>query len=294
MKIHLKRKAKVLATAATFVMLIGLYMHHFIPVDATVGTFFDLSLEVEHFMDTAESEGNVEIQVAIPTTIDFYLDPLNVTGLGTIFSPDYSIINYSNVDVILEISGLAYSFSDNGSFMSYNRPLTNEDDSYYKNVFMFLRHIVNPLIDLDGDIADITVEQLYDNQNDDFIITDQTEGSILTIILKAANYDDNGNFLSLNEDSIFLFSIMGDITSGENEVWKSGDLKINMVYSWKALIPDNANTVIDDTTSIFNNDTSGTFDNGNDDTSGTFDNGNTGNGNGDGTITEPTNSAFGE
>gem|GEM_PF-2405031 len=219
-----------------------------IPVDGEVPEEDDnLDSEDKHLIEEIFTDSDdIKIQVGIPTTIDFYLDPFNFGRNGTLFSPEYSIINYSNVDIELQIKDLMYTYSDNGTFLSLTEAPNRSESRDEKAVFMFLRHIVHPLIDLNGELADLTVEQLYDHRNDDFIITDNAEGEVLTIHLKAANYDDDGNFVSLNEDSVFLFTILGDIDIGSSAPWKSGDLKLSIVYSMEAVMPDFSELNIDD------------------------------------------------
>ncbi|MCL2050604.1 MAG: hypothetical protein FWG91_02570 [Lachnospiraceae bacterium] len=179
----------------------------------------DYTPESHSYDEVTTPFDDVNIQVAIPLSLDFILDPYNISGQGTLFAPEYSIANYSNIDIELEIHDLAYSFSDNGDFLSLTEAPNQDEEAQEKMVFMFLRHLMEP-------------------QNDDFIITDQADGAVLSIRLEAANYDENGEFVSLNESSIFRFTIMGAVTNGLSAPWKSGDLKLNMVYSWSAYVPE--------------------------------------------------------
>lgn len=197
-----------------------------------------LCLPPQFFARAETPKDDAMIQVSLPASLDFFLDPYDLSGRGTLFSPEYSIINYSNVDIELELYDFAYSFSDNGSFLSCAEAPDREVKLYEKAVFMFVRQIVKPRIDESGNLAESSDAQIFDRSNEDFIITDTAEDSVLKIRLKAANYDEDGSFVSLNEDSVFLFTLMGDITNGHSAPWKTGDLELKMVYRWEAILPE--------------------------------------------------------
>ena len=168
-----------------------------------------------------EFDEEVIIRVSVPCNLDFYVDPYNFSGNGHIFSPEYSIINYSNVDVELNILDLAYHFSGNGSFFASTEPLDTTISRDAKGVFMFLRQITEA-----------------SERINDFIITDNAENAVFTLILSAAEYDEEGEFVELNEGSSFYFTIMGDVSIGNSAPWLSGDVWIEMLYSWDAIVPE--------------------------------------------------------
>lgn len=207
----------------------------------------DTVLEPESTEPMVSTEHTESIELAepvlrllVPTKINFILDPYGIAGDRTLDSPEYSIINYSNVDVDVEINELAYSFSDNGTFFASTQPLDLTQEEEDKAVYMFLRRIAHPSLNEMDELEESSAAQIKHADNDDFLILDTNDGSSFKIRLKAANYDENGGFLSLNEDSVFLFKIMGDIRMGHSAPWKSGDLSLHMVYSWTPVTESSA------------------------------------------------------
>ncbi len=234
---------------------------------------------------------DVIARVVLPTTLDFYIDPMDLTGNGTLFSPEYAIINHSNVDIEFSITGLHYVFSEDGQFLSFAEPFDTRLEREENAVYMYLRQIdstqfhfadsspANTDKDIqnffpDAENSEAKTQDFYldtetqeflaseetqdyltatisstlstiasDNIGQasavpDYIITDKNDGDPLTFVLKASNYDEDGNFVSLNQDSIFLFTLMGEASSGTSEPWKTGDMKINMVFNWETIEPE--------------------------------------------------------
>lgn len=74
----------------------------------------------------------------------------------------------------------------------------------------------------------------------DYLITDQLRDDDLQIILRAADYDENGNFIALNPGSTFSFKFMGGIADGTSAPWLSDDVWLQMIYSFEVITPEYA------------------------------------------------------
>lgn len=164
------------------------------------------------------TEANVEIAdtvyiVNFPTSVKAYLDPENLSGLGEIFSQKYQIANYGNTDVAIKINNIDVIYNFTQELYEFSDEAVEEDGSDKK--------IMN-------------IQMIWDNKNENIEkVLDIEEGKNdeYVIYLKAAKYDENGNFVEINPAGRGEFYFSGSINSNHNINWFNGELSVNFGYS---------------------------------------------------------------
>lgn len=178
--------------------------------------------ELEALVDNAENLDFAEssmLTVVVPSNLDFQLDPLEVHGKGQIYSDNFLIQNYSNTDVTVKLENIKYTFVNETDFLSLDMPpeipFGIRNPSKLKEVYMLLH---------------------YENRDyENFVITTKEKSETADIILAAAEYDEDGNFVELNADSTLIFSFTGIVNHLPAIEWEDKDFSVSIEYT---LIPD--------------------------------------------------------
>jgi hypothetical protein len=193
------------------------------------------------------------LNVSLPANLDYFVDPIDLAGYGTLFSPIFRISNHGLTDVALKIWDIAYNFSDNGSFLSYTELPDSEIERYEKAIFMLLRQVYeddyvdyddsefeySDYLDLHYDDPDYdAVPEIIYDKDIEYLVTNQVRDEGFVVLLKAAEHDEDGNFIALNPGSTFGFELTGGIADGTSAPWLSGDVWLQMVYSFEIILPD--------------------------------------------------------
>jgi len=140
------------------------------------------------------------MNVALPVSFDFIIDPLELFGRGTVYSDTYTITNHGDTAVIFSIADAAAIFEENGDIVPLARPFDNNTASERKEIYL--------MIDFNrDDVAPI-------------VITDAESAKTASIILSAAG----------GEQSTCEITISGSINPYPAEMWENGDVKFNLTY----------------------------------------------------------------
>lgn len=204
------------------------------------------------------------VKLNCPTDYPFILFNNSSDARG-ITSETYYITNYGSNDIKIDLSNIRMEISD--SVRELSAPIDSTYQSNTKDVFAFLK--VLPA-DTNAATAPNTIpdpntapkinipDQDETPKSGDFILTGAHKTTDYSIILKAANCDENGNFISYNPDSIFSFQLAGNITPNKELAWQPGDLSLKVSVKYTILTKqaslktdaDQANDSTDSTTTV--------------------------------------------
>ena len=150
--------------------------------------------------------------VSFPTRTMAYLDPGNLSGEGQIFSEQYIVENYGNTDVVVRINNIKIeSYSPESIYeFSHDEIIDNQTEEKKLNVNMVWEN--------DGDKSEKILNVIEGVADED------------VLILKAAEYDENGEFISLRESSRGRFYFTGTLNTNANIVWQEKDFSVRFNY----------------------------------------------------------------
>lgn len=157
-------------------------------------------------------ENNNIYSVSFPTRTMAYLDPGNLSGEGQIFSEQYIVENYGNTDVVVRINNIKIeSYSPESIYeFSHDEIIDNQTEEKKLNVNMVWEN--------DGDKSEKILNVIEGVADED------------VLILKAAEYDENGEFISLRESSRGRFYFTGTLNTNANIVWQEKDFSVRFNY----------------------------------------------------------------
>ena len=150
--------------------------------------------------------------VSFPTRTMAYLDPGNLSGEGQIFSEQYIVENYGNTDVVVRINNIKIeSYSPESIYeFSHDEIIDNQTEEKKLNVNMVWEN--------DGDKSEKILNVIEGVADED------------VLRLKAAEYDENGEFISLRESSRGRFYFTGTLNTNANIVWQEKDFSVRFNY----------------------------------------------------------------
>ncbi len=161
-------------------------------------------------MKTSDNERNMVYNVSFPTKVKAYLDPGNLSGKGEVFSDVYTIKNYGRGSVLIKIKNIKITCKgENYEFLDQR---IEESDSTTKkiNINMIWKNQYENIE---------RVLHISDKVIDEYVLS-----------LKAAEYDDDNEYVELNEDSIGSFYFSGTLNANPNIVWESGEINLKFDY----------------------------------------------------------------
>lgn len=163
--------------------------------------------------DSAALDSILDIQV--PYDLPFMIDPIERSGNGQVYSETFRIDNYGGTDVYVHFTSIQYIFANGEDFFSLDEPFDVDKESPLKELYMTLE---------------------YENHDrSPFVIRDFEQAELEPILLEAAEYDDDGNFIALRENSTVRFHFSGSVNHAPLEPWASGDVKVSIRYSIEEL-----------------------------------------------------------
>jgi|GEM_PF-6757299 len=148
------------------------------------------------------------ISVQLPMSLDFTIDPFEVNGRGQIYSDEYTICNFGETDVILNIAEINVSFANDTDFEPLSQPFNGTRGTDRKAIYLI-----------------IEFGQYF---LQDVVLTDPSNPAQITVGLDAPDgYDD---FYSE-----FAFRFSGSVNEHTPHEWRQGDVKVTMIYSLEAV-----------------------------------------------------------
>ncbi len=212
---------------------------------------FSLCLPYTYTVSAQPPVTSPVLNVSFPTSLDFYIDSHDLTGNGTLFSPAYEIVNYSSLDVIISVDSLYYTLPEDSQIETCSVPPDKDDENSERAVFMMFRPVSPAELDEDEDkLIGGEPDWLMSRRDNDYIISEASEDTAIKIYLEAADYDEDGNFISLNEQSTFRFALVGDVRSDSSDEWQSGDISFKIVYSWDIAEPEASEVLTEEMTTF--------------------------------------------
>ncbi len=172
-------------------------------------------------VETADEEPVPEsreiiVQVAMPADSKACLDPGNLSGRGQIFSDSYRVENHGNTDIVIQIKNIDIYY------------LSSED------VYELSREEVT---DGPAAVKRLHVDMIWKNENEDAEkVLNISEGVAdqEVLCLKAAEYDENGEFVSISDGGAGFFRFTGTVNPDPRLVWEDGEITVRFNYE---LIP---------------------------------------------------------
>lgn len=173
--------------------------------------------------ETVKSKENVRTQadmgqapavyrVSFPTDIKATLDPGNVSGSGQVFSERYKVENYGNTDVAIKIKNI-------------NVWYTSEEELY-----VFTDEEVK---DNNSGVKKLHINMIWESENGgwvkEFPISEGAADECV-LVLKAAQYDDAGNFVRIQEGGRGFFYYTGSMSADPKLSWKAGECTLQFDY----------------------------------------------------------------
>lgn len=185
--------------------------------------------------DTPESK---VIRLACPTEYPFFVARNPEKTTAHLNSQIFYIANYSNQDILIDLSNVHLEADENIAYNELSAPLEENYVSDTKDVFAFLKVLA---IDPDNvpspdDLRSGEIPQAGAVPEDgDFILTGENKTTDYKVLLKAANYDENGEFVSFQPESIFSFYIAGSVTPNKDLIWNQGDISIKVIINYSVV-----------------------------------------------------------
>lgn len=187
--------------------------------------------------DTSDSD---IIRLVCPTEYPFFIarDREEAAYLN---SRVLHIANYSNKDILIDLSKVHLEPGENASYNELSAPVEKNYVSETKDVFAFLK-----VVDSDPDsvsspdsfgTSEIPPEGALPSEGE-FILTGENKTTEYVVLLKAANYNEDGEFVSLQPESIFSFYIAGSVTPNKDLIWNKGDISIKVIISYSVVPSD--------------------------------------------------------
>lgn len=150
--------------------------------------------------------------VTFPAKTVAWLDPDNLSGRGQIFSDEYVVENYSNMDVSIRVKNVKVFYLSTESVYEFYETGTEENSSDVKRL-------------------DVNLVWVNKSENTERVLH-VTEGECdeTVLVLKAAEYNDQGECIGLNEGSTGFFYFTGTLNANPNIVWEDGEVELQFDY----------------------------------------------------------------
>lgn len=171
-----------------------------------------LSSEISADEARIDLENHNIYSVSVPTQTMAYLNPGNLSGEGQIFSEQFIVENYGNTDVVVRINNIKIESYSPESIYEFSRDEIIDNQTEEKKIN------VNMVWENDGDKSEKILNVIEGVSDED------------VLILKAAEYDENGEFVSLRESSRGRFYFTGTLNTNANIVWQEKDFSVRFNY----------------------------------------------------------------
>ena len=146
------------------------------------------------------------INVVVPLSLDFVIDPIELAGRGSVYSETYMIENLGDADVVITFTNIAVTFANGTDFAPLPQPFGDRTGEPLKAIYMLL---------------DFGRPDVYP------VVATAQDGAETSILLSA-----RGNGMSYS-----ALSISGDVNPDPETDWLPGDVKINVTYQIDVVRP---------------------------------------------------------
>jgi hypothetical protein len=151
------------------------------------------------------------LNVVVPASLEFTIDPFEIAGKGQIYSKPYRIENNGDTDVLLTLSEMRVFFTGEGEFESLSEPFDANAESTRKAIRLSL---------------DFSRSELPS-----VVLTDPNHAEDVRILLSAIRPgEEEAAYLSL--------SLSGSVNHAPAADWRDGDVNISLHYSMEAVLPE--------------------------------------------------------
>lgn len=183
--------------------------------------------DVTDTTDASTPDKDILYNVSLPAVSTAYLDPGNLSGRGQIFSDQYKIENYGNTDISIKIKDVdiycgsserVYAFIENASTDSTPSDSRLADNEHAEN---------------DPAVRRLYVEMVWKNGGDGSEKILHVSEEVLdeyVLYLKAAVYDEDGEFVSLSDGGTGFFSFTGTMDPDPVLVWEDDEIVVSFHY----------------------------------------------------------------
>lgn len=152
------------------------------------------------------------IDVEIPTTLGFKIDPFNVGKAGKVNTSVMTIENKSNVPVEVQMSKLKGSVSGDLNLVESPTEVTDEGDS--KDAFLWIGQLaVTPDKNEEGKFTSVKPLGAYNEAKNKQQVVTEVEGSEVVSMgnLLEATYTEDGDYSATNAKGKMYLGVLGDV-----------------------------------------------------------------------------------
>lgn len=165
------------------------------------------------------------INVEIPTSLGFKIDPFNIGKGGKVNTAVMTIENKSNVPVEIQMSNLKGTPSTSGALKLVESPseLTNEGNS--KDAFLWIGQLaVTPDKNEEGKFTSVKPLSTYNEAKNKQQVVTKTKGTETVSMgnLLEATYNEEGNYSATNAKGKMYLGVLGDVRTVEGWTDKDG------------------------------------------------------------------------
>lgn len=160
----------------------------------------------------SEQDKDVLYHVSFPTSTKAYLDPGNLSGKGQVFSDQYRVENYGNADIEIRLKNIDVAYRSRAEVYEFS------DDE---------------ITDAEPGIKKMNINMVWKNeaeQKENVMHVSEGERNEVVLYLKAAVYDENGEFVSLSQGGTGAFYFSGTINPDPNLEWADGEITVGFDY----------------------------------------------------------------
>lgn len=171
------------------------------------------------------------IDVEIPTTLGFKIDPFNVGKGGKVNTSVMTIENKSNVPVEIQMSKLKGESNGELNLVESPEAVTNEGEG--KDAFLWIGQLaVTPDKNEEGKFTSVKPLAAYNEAKNKQQVVTGNEGSEVVSMgnLLEATYDESGDYSATNAKGKMYLGVLGDVRTVDG--WAEDDgVEITATFS---------------------------------------------------------------
>ena len=157
-------------------------------------------------------ELNCIYNVSFPANTTAYFDPDNLSGKGQVFSNPYTVENYGNTDVAIKIKNIDIEYNSTETIYEFGEEEAEDSLSNVKRLHINM----------------VWVNESENTEKVLKIMEGAPEEEVL--VLRAAEYDEEGKFVSLKEGGTGAFYFTGTVEASSGAVWEDGEVTVRFDY----------------------------------------------------------------
>jgi len=159
---------------------------------------------------STESDNNYILSVIVPTTVSISLDPLELDGMGPIYSSYYTIANCGDTDVLLTFNSIQVIFSNGSDLEALAQPFDEYSKSDMRAIYLVMNFGTSGVSPI--------------------VLTDTERSAHVPIRLGSPQSDSE-------YDSQLSINFSGNLNPYPAVAWGDGDVKILLTYTLKIIPP---------------------------------------------------------